>query len=636
VVLLLAALAASAMPDTALGQIYVVEAGNFRIGEYTTSGATMNAALVTGFNFPDGIAVSGGNLWVLDDFAGRIGEYNATTGAVVNASVVSGLIAPVGFALSGSNLFVVNAGTRASNFTDGSIGEYTTSGATVNASLVSGLNSPEDIAVSGSNLFVTNSGGGTIGEYNATTGATVNAALITGLATPRGIAVSGGNLFVSNRDSGSIGEYTTSGATVNAALVTGISSPWGIAVSGSKLFVVSQADVNIGPGSIEEYTTSGATVNAALVSGLYNPNVIAVVPEPSTFALAALGFAALAVWRLRRITSTTSTVMNRIPTSTLLFCAIPLVVLPSSAAAGGVTIAWSPVGNPGNPADTVVETDGTTGYGSVPYSYNIGMYDVTNSQYAAFLNTKDPTGVNNLGLWNSNMASAQFGGISFNAGNTNGSKYVLTAAAQNHPVNFVTWYDTLRFANWLNNGQGSGDTESGAYTLLGGTSTPSNGLSITRNAGATVFLPNENEWYKAAYYNPATSSYYQHPTSNNTVPAASGPTSAPNSANYDDVVGNLTAVGAYSSTASPYGAYDMGGNVFQWDEALISGSLRGLRGGSYDFNESYQLSSTRSIILDPTFFGVNDGFRVAMIPEPSTLILAAYGFAALTIWRLRR
>ena len=41
--------------------------------------------------------------------------------------------------------------------------------------------------------------------------------------------------------------------------------------------------------------------------------------------------------------------------------------------------------------DTVVEQDGTTGYGSVPYSYNIGTNDVTNTQYAAFLNANDPT-----------------------------------------------------------------------------------------------------------------------------------------------------------------------------------------------------------------------------------------------------
>ena len=72
----------------------------------------------------------------------------------------------------------------------------------------------------------------------------------------------------------------------------------------------------------------------------------------------------------------------------------------------------------------------------------------------------------------------------------------------NKPINFVNFFDALRLANWVNNGQGSADTETGAYTLLGGTAVPSNATTVTRNSGATWFLPSENEWYKAAYYDP--------------------------------------------------------------------------------------------------------------------------------------
>jgi hypothetical protein len=92
--------------------------------------------------------------------------------------------------------------------------------------------------------------------------------------------------------------------------------------------------------------------------------------------------------------------MNRTFTSLPLFlCAISLVALQSASA---VTIQWSPVGNGGN------ANDPATGnlYGGVGYNYNIGTYDVTNSQYAEFLNTKDPSGANTLGLWNSGMADA--------------------------------------------------------------------------------------------------------------------------------------------------------------------------------------------------------------------------------------
>src|SRR5215471_11846498 len=113
----------------------------------------------------------GDNLLITEQFrpaGGRVGEYT-TSGATVNATLISGPFNPFGFlnptymAVSGSSLFVVDS------FSGGTVGEYTTSGATVNASLLSGLNGPIGIAVSGSNLFVSSGSG--IGEYT-TAGAT--------------------------------------------------------------------------------------------------------------------------------------------------------------------------------------------------------------------------------------------------------------------------------------------------------------------------------------------------------------------------------------------------------------------------------------------------------------------------------
>ena len=240
------------------------------IGEYSTSGATMNASLVSGLSAAYGIAVSGSDMFVTNINNGTIGEYT-TSGATVNASLISGLNFPQCIAVSGSDLFVTNC-------ISGTIGEYTTSGATVNASLVSGLNTPFGIAASGSDLFVENEGGATIAEYT-TSGATVNASLISGLGGSRGIAVSGSDLFVSIFGSDTIGEYTTSGGTVNPSLVSGLNTPFGIAVSGPDLFVA-----NYG-GTIGEYTTSGATVNASLVSGLVGPEYLA-LPASTTNQLA--------------------------------------------------------------------------------------------------------------------------------------------------------------------------------------------------------------------------------------------------------------------------------------------------------------------------------------------------------------
>lgn len=326
--------------------------------------------------------------------------------------------------------------------------------------------------------------------------------------------------------------------------------------------------------------------------------------------------------------------MNRHLASFCLCWTISLI----AARASGVTIAWSPVGNAGNAADPLdgdLVTPGLQNFGAVPYAYRIGTYDVTSSQYAEFLNAKDPSGTNVLGLWNSAMADAGNGSITFNGGNPTGSKYVPIAGHENHPVNFVGWYQAIRFANWLNNGQGNGDTETGAYTLgpLGAGGIPKNGNSITRNPGAKVFLPSENEWYKAAYYNPATSSYFQYPTSSNKAPIAEAPPGGSNSANCNFAVGlnNLTDVGAYTGTTSPYGAYDMGGNVFQWNEALIGGGDRGLRGGAFALNSDGMLYDSRWNFVAVDLY--NDlGFRVASIatvPEPSGLMLAALGIFAL-------
>src|SRR5262249_29943371 len=138
--------------------------------------------------------------------------------------------------------------------------------------------------------------------------------------------------------------------------------------------------------------------------------------------------------------------------------------------------------------------------------------------------------------------------------------------------------------------------------------------AVTRNVNATWVIPTENEWYKAAYYNPVTSNYYQYPFSSNTEPASTSPGSTPNTANYYSDSGTyavtgssslsstqnyLTDVGAYTASASPYGAFDMGGDVFQWNETVINGSYRGLRGGSW-YVYSLDLSSSDRQIDAPS------------------------------------
>jgi hypothetical protein len=74
---------------------------------------------------------------------------------------------------------------------------------------------------------------------------------------------------------------------------------------------------------------------------------------------------------------------------------------------------------------------------------------------AALLASPAPTGANTLRLYEASMASSSLGGIDFVASNAAGSKCVVKSGFASKPVSYVSLYDSLRFANWLHNGQGA-------------------------------------------------------------------------------------------------------------------------------------------------------------------------------------
>jgi formylglycine-generating enzyme required for sulfatase activity len=316
---------------------------------------------------------------------------------------------------------------------------------------------------------------------------------------------------------------------------------------------------------------------------------------------------------------------------------------------GQTSLQFVTVGDPGNAPDTTVESDGTTGYGSVGYVYQMGEYDVTVGQYVQFLNAVAKT--DNYGLYNVNMGPDDYYsavGIS-RSGNSGSYNYSVTGSnpqAANFPVFDVTWGDAARFCNWLQNAQPSyaagtpgevaGSTETGAYTLSGDTSS----YLETRNAGARYVIPSENEWYKAAYFNPSSSSYAVYPTQNNTAPGNTLPDTGNNAnivvnGNYADPTNYLTPVGDFSASPGPFGTFDMGGDLFQWNEAIIDGEYRGLRGGDWINNSNYLASSYRGYNYQAGEIA-SVGFRVASVPEPgSLLMLLAFTGMALRYWRRR-
>jgi len=301
------------------------------------------------------------------------------------------------------------------------------------------------------------------------------------------------------------------------------------------------------------------------------------------------------------------------------------------------------IGDTNNAADTtVMVTDTTTGYGSVSYNYSISADDVTVAQYAACLNAVAKT--DPYGMWNPSMASdAHVAGIARSGAYTQYTYSVIGSGS--NPITYVSWLDAARFCNWLENGQpstgveGASTTESGAngvggaYTLDGDTSS---GME-TKNTGALWWIPEENEWYKAAYYDPTiggTGGYWTFPTMSNTAPgndflAASGS----NQANYianglysvtqsaTEVPSQdyLTPVGAFTSSTSALGTYDQGGDVYQWNDAIIGSSSRGVRGGAWD-QTSNTLQSNDRENRSPTAIYPDVGFRVATSMAPIPVI----------------
>ncbi len=310
------------------------------------------------------------------------------------------------------------------------------------------------------------------------------------------------------------------------------------------------------------------------------------------------------------------------------------VVLPLLLGAVCVSSVWAevvietvPVGNPGNADDN--EGDG---YGGVDYVYTISKFEITAGQYCGFLNSVAREDA--YGLYNPIMDSSADGcqitrnGTPGNyvydfSGRPSGSQ----ASWENRPVNYVSWGDAARFCNWLHNGQPEGaqdlsTTEDGSYSLNGATSNAAL-LSVDREPDATWVIPSEDEWYKAAYYrnDGVTGNYWDYPTASDSVPTSQAPPGTDplsGSANYLGscyAIGSpyyRTEVGAYDArpSDSPHGTFDQGGNVWEWNEAMISGSYRGLRGGSFA-NGGFALRAANRNYIDPANEYDGVGFRVA-------------------------
>jgi len=334
------------------------------------------------------------------------------------------------------------------------------------------------------------------------------------------------------------------------------------------------------------------------------------------------------------------------------------ILLAAGAGLAQVTIETVPVGNPGN-AGELSGFGAAGGYGSdricgaVAYEFNIGKYEVTVGQYCEFLNAVAAT--DTYGLYDTRMWSDSYGCKieRYDGSGTSGDPYQYRVAGDraNRPVNYVSWGAAARFANWLHNGQPTGaqglaTTEDGTYYLNGATSDAAL-LAVTREGDWKWAITTEDEWYKAAYHknDPGApgGNYFDYPTGNDSAPSNDlvDPDAGNNATFYDNgwTSGSPyyhTEVGEHENSESPYDTFDMGGNVWEWNEAILSGSYRGLRGGSSDHPVVSLYAAFRHDGHDPTAEHSRIGFRVSEVPEPGSAALLLTSVVGLLARRRRR
>ena len=274
------------------------------------------------------------------------------------------------------------------------------------------------------------------------------------------------------------------------------------------------------------------------------------------------------------------------------------------------TIDFVTVGNTGNAADT-------TGFGAVPYEYRMGTYEI--SQDA--IDKATASGMANVvaGAWTGNQPAAD-----------------------------IDWYEAAAFVNFLNTS--SGKTVAYDLTFSNGSwsmalwsseqAWTAGGTNLYRNKDAFYFLPSENEWYKAAYYNAAGTNYFLYPTASNTAPTAVASGTNADTAVYQFVSFSPAVVNAAGGLSS-YGTMGQGGNIWEMNETAFDGTnnspseSRALRGGSYP-NDATRLVSSYHQATEPLDSAASIGFRVASVPEPSTYALLLLGAGAVYCWKRRK
>ena len=155
------------------------------------------------------------------------------------------------------------------------------------------------------------------------------------------------------------------------------------------------------------------------------------------------------------------------------------------------TIDFVPISGATNPTPAQTTEGELDGFGIVEYDYRMGVHEITNDQWNKF---KAELGVPVTGT-----PSSAYDNDFCNYG----------TGTVDVPTNRVSWYEAAQFVNWLNTSTGhhavykfSGTQGTSDYTFATWDASEAwDGTNLYRHEDAYYFLPDEDEWFKAAYWN---------------------------------------------------------------------------------------------------------------------------------------
>ena len=215
---------------------------------------------------------------------------------------------------------------------------------------------------------------------------------------------------------------------------------------------------------------------------------------------------------------------------------------------GGGLVETVVVGDIGNLNDT----DPSVDVGAVNYEFSIGKYAIPRSIV--------------------NQYNTDIGGPVVDLQDMVGSNYGANANDDGYPATGLSWCECARIVNWLN----VREEFSPAYKFITGGKNDLNvqwdaadalvigseDFDLYRNKQAKYFLPDKNEWFKAAYYNGTTGLYTDYATGN-TVPLAVSSGTDQNSAVYNQLTTQGPAPVTQAGGLSYYGAMGMDGQIWE-------------------------------------------------------------------------